>query len=244
MYIVRNPRIYEIVSCAYGVERGGKLEVNDKVLKEQYQNVMQCILSGGKIPKNLLQMLVSNASSPQRYSSAVYGKILAVACAVVCKYYNMIREGDETMGIDLKTTKDRSCLFGMLLATLEKVEKDTYRNGESRTANAIKLQSVYVNHPLATLQKLEEKLKPYYQKLDKKLDNKQNSDNQERRMTATEYYKKMIADIIYRINKNVESDKMEEFDRPLEPTYLIGYYLQRKELYTSHKDNKKENEED
>lgn len=43
------------------------------------------------------------------------------------------------------------------------------------------------------------------------------------------YYKRLIGEIVEIIYARPES----EWDKPLEDTYLMGYYLQRKDLYTA-----------
>ena len=54
----------------------------------------------------------------------------------------------------------------------------------------------------------------------------------------TFFYEKIIVDIVAILSDYPEVER----DRPLSETYLMGYYLQKKELYTAH--SKQENEEE
>lgn len=128
-------------------------------------------------------------------------------------------ENDE-MKLDLEN-HDRSYLFGRLLAVLEKVERATYDRGESREPNAIRLQSVYVNHPFKTWMILENVLKPYYQKL---------------KPGRREYYKNIISEI----TGLFEVEDQYALNQGLKETYLLGYYLQRAELNKKKDDQKEE----
>lgn len=124
------------------------------------------------------------------------------------------------MKLDLEN-RDRSYLFGRLLAVLEKVERATYDKGESREPNAIRLQSAYVNHPLKTWMILEEVLRPYYQKL-------------------KPYWRDHYKNIIGEITGLLEEENQSVLNQGLKETYLLGYYLQRAELNKKKDDQKEE----
>jgi CRISPR-associated protein Csd1 len=116
--------------------------------------------------------------------------------------------------------RDRSYLFGRLLAVYEYVERCTYEKGEGREPNAIRLQSAYVNHPMQTRMILEDAVKPYFQKMTP---------------TSREHYRRLISDITLQI---AEEDQ-NKLNQRLGETYLLGYYLQRAEFYK----NKEKKEE-
>lgn len=123
------------------------------------------------------------------------------------------------MNLDLER-KDRSYQFGRLLAVYEKIERDALQDaGDTRETNAMRLQSVYCNRPLHYSFELEKQMeRAYFPRL-----------SQGQKI----YYKNLIGEIMQKINSFEE----KEWDRPLKDTYLMGYYLQRKELYTK-KSNK------
>ena len=126
---------------------------------------------------------------------------------------------------------DISFQFGRLLAVLEKVERDTYDSDETREPNAIRLQSIYCRRPMQTFRQIHEHLnQAYFPKL---------------KPWLREYYRAMIADIIANISSPSEIDRGDKnkLNASLNEMYLIGYYLQRKELYTK-KEKSEENKEE
>ena len=119
---------------------------------------------------------------------------------------------------------DRSYQFGRLLAVMEKVERDTNGSGESREPNAIRLQSVFCQRPMATAANLEKQLeRAYFPRL---------------KPGSRIWYKNLMGEIV-----GVISNVPGEENKPLDSTYLMGYYLQRSALYTKNSDNKTEEEE-
>ncbi len=211
-YEEETPSFRRIVECAFGRQRGAFIDVDDKVLKEQMQRLMKCMLEKQPFPMDILQALINRASTPLAYSSWNREIVLSTACAVIEKhFYDLKNEGgEEQMKLDLEN-RDRSYLFGRLLAILEKVERITYDAGETRETNAIRLQSAYVNHPMQTWELLDDALRPYFQKLNP---------------GSREYYKGMISGIIGQLEEEDESF----LNQRLKETYLLGYYLQRAEL--------------
>ena len=124
-------------------------------------------------------------------------------------------------------SRDRSYQFGRLLAVLEKVERDTYSDDEGREPNAIRLQSVYCRMPLKTAAQIEAQLeKAYFPRL---------------QPGARSYYKMLIGQILDRIHTDTEQSR---WNAPLKETYLMGYYLQRKDLYTKKRERSENNEEE
>ena len=122
--------------------------------------------------------------------------------------------------------KDRSYQFGRLLAVFEKAEADTYQKDEDRETNAIRMQAVFVRTPLHVAMSVEQQLeKAYFPRLSP---------------GSRGFYKKLIGEIMEQIHEFSE----EEWNRPLGDSYLMGYYLQRNELYKSRKDNDREEKND
>ena len=210
----------------YGRERGNSLEADDRVLKEQVQRLVECMVDGRRIPYDLVCALTARASLPLAYSRGNRERVLSTACAVIAKYYRE-KETEKrgeciTMKLDEKN-RDRSYLFGRLLAVYEKVERSTYDREETRETNAIRLQSAFVNHPLQTCMTLEEMMNPYFQKLKPGL---------------RDYYKNQIGDIFAAL----QEEDGNLLNQGLKETYLLGYYLQRAELNKKKEAKKEENE--
>ena len=234
--IIKTPSIPQIIKHAFGTEQDGLIKLDDSILKEQVERLMRCMVDQLPIPYDLVRALCRKASSPQCYQNWWNREaVLTSACAVAAKYHCYDRAKDrakekrqftfDTEGVDFDMTIDdamkenRSYLFGKLLATLEKVEQDAlWQKNEDRETNAIRLQSAFVSHPMTTWKTLEEALLPYYQQLYSKQRAK---------------YKKEIETITEQLMQTqmVQNDGWQtELNRPLDETYLLGYYLQRKAL--------------
>ena len=218
---VLTPFTKSIVANAFGTERGNCIETDDKVMKEQTQRILHCILDSAPLPWDIVHALVIRASNPQAYSRGNHDRILATACAMIKTYYNH-KGGNIEMTLN-NENKDRSYLFGRLLAVLEKAERSTYSRDENREPNAIRLQSAFVNHPLSTWKILENQLNPYFQRM---------------HAGSRVFYKNLISEIA---EKLAEQDP-EQMNRGLSEMYLIGYYLQRANLNRKEasSDNKEE----
>lgn len=221
-YRVETPIFKRIVECAFGRERNGLITVEDKVLKEHVQRLVKCMVEKERLPFDIVQALTVRASTPLAYSRINRECVLSTACAMISKY-NLERKGEQKKMELNDNNSDRSYLFGRLLAVYEKVERSTYERGETRDPNAVRLQSVYVNHPMQTLKILEQMVEPYFRKLSPGL---------------REYYKSMISKIIGTF-KDEDAVKMNQ---GLEADYLLGYYLQRAEL-NKKKDGGEKNEQ-
>lgn len=217
---VKTPNTIRIIYCAFGAERNDFLELDSKILKQQTQRILHCIADCQNVPYDIVHALFLKASNPQKYQKWYnYEETLSTACALTAKYYNSHNE-EVKFGMELDKNKtDRSYLFGRLLAIAELIEARTYNSDTMRTTNASKLQPAFVNHPLHTWKLIEDKLNPYY---------KQSGPIKEA------YYKKLISEIFILF----ETDDRDKLNMPLDEAYLIGYYLQRKEMNTKSKEDK------
>lgn len=208
---VWTPLTKQIVRFAYGTEQGALMEVNDKLMKEQSQRILHCMLDKKPLPRDIMQAVVRRASTPLAYSTGNRDRILSTACALIAKYHYDKNKGvNVPMALDYENT-DRSYLFGRLLAVLEQAEYSTFAKGEARDTNAIRLQNAFVNHPMSTWRSLEDKLNPYFRKM-------------------PSYLEDIFKDLIGEIMEKLSGYTPEELNRPLGEMYLIGYYLQRMEL--------------
>ena len=109
--------------------------------------------------------------------------------------------------------KDRSYQFGRLLAVMEKIERDTYSGEDSRETNAIRMQSVFCQRPMYAAGNLEKQLeRAYFPRL---------------KPGSRVWYKNLMGEIMEIISAFPE----EDWNKALDDTYLMGYYLQRNALY-------------
>ena len=200
--------------------------MNEKVYREQFQRVLKCVSEQAVIPYDMMMNLVNHASRPQSYKnnrSNAYRKLLFITCALVRKYHNDKLKGEEwTLKLD-PNKKDRSYQFGRLLAVMEKVETDTYNVEEQRESNAIRLQSAYCDRPWHYTEVIHQKLAPYFSKQKPK---------------ARHFFRRLIGEIMEELSTYPE----KELDKKLSETYLLGYYLQRNELYKKNDKKVEENE--
>jgi len=224
-YGTYSPGLYDIVDVAFGFQRGeednSRIETDPKVVSQHLQRLIKCRIDKTNIPRDILNAIISKTANLQIYNAHNRRKVLFTACAVIRKYYIDSRKEIWEMALD-KDKKDRSYQFGRLLAVFEKIERDVYSvSGEKRETNAIRMQSVYVKRPAYASKILIEQLKnSYYPKLS---------------VGSRTYYDKLIGQIMSVISEFGD----EKFNKPLSETYLLGYYLQRNDLYT-----KKEETED
>ena len=119
--------------------------------------------------------------------------------------------------------KDLSYLYGRLLAVYEKLETDVLYAGSkdkdsgNRSTNAERLWTVYTKTPARTLMILEEKVRPYKERLQKS------------KPSSYIYYERLISSIINNLyeNENFEDQK----NKPLSEDFIFGYYSQKQDFY-------------
>ena len=217
---IQTPSLKQIVACAFGTQRGGRLETDDRVLRQQMQRLIACRVDRSAIGTDIVKALTQQASRPQAYDQYVWEDILFTACAVIRKFRKDSFKEEWSMALEPER-KDRSYQYGRLLAVMEKVERDTYCGRECREPNAIRLQSVFCQRPMQTAANLEKQLeRAYFPKL---------------KPGSRIWYKNLMGQIMEMI-----SAFSEELDNPLDGTYLLGYYLQRAALYTKKTDDETE----
>lgn len=229
---VTSPSLWNIVNCAFGTERGGRLETDDKILGQQMQRLFRCRIDGAAFPEDIKRILVERASKPQSYEKKTYENILRTTCAAIKKYYYDHKKEDLEMSLD-KDKMDRSYQFGRLLAVMEKVERDTYDNNEKRETNAERYRGEYCRRPLYTVTILDGKIQPYFRGISNGL---------------KDYYKSLMGEIWGKIDDSYKAASTDApykkwLDKPLDDTYIIGYYLQRESFYEK-KDNENINDQE
>lgn len=215
---IQSPPLWQIVNCAFGTQQAGLIKADDRVMGQQIQRLISCRIDRAPMPEDIMQALFQRASMPLAYEKSNWDRLLTTACAVIRKYHFDRYKEEWSMTLD-PNKADRSYQFGRLLAVLEKVERDTYSSDEGREPNAIRQQSIFCQRPMYAAYNIEEQLeRAYFPRL-----------NPGVRM----FYKKLIGQIMEQISQFPE----EQWNQPLRETYLMGYYLQRNDLYTSKKND-------
>lgn len=219
---ISSPALERIVNCAFGTERNGKIEADERVMKEQLQRLLACRLDGAPMPYDIVHALAKNTMRPLAYKER-RDELQFIACAVIRKYYLDRYKEEYDMALE-KDKKDLSYQYGRLLAVLEKAERDTYESGEGREPNAVRMQSAFCAHPAQTAKTVIEQVKTgYYSKL---------------RPNSRVFYDRLIGELYEKISEFSEA----EWNAPLKETYIMGYYLQKNALYTKN-DEANETEE-
>lgn len=222
---IQSPLLMDIACFAFGTQRNNKFEADDGVMKQSMLKLVASRLEKAKISVDIERALVKKAGALMLYddsktSNWLRSKLLFTTCAVIKKYRHDYYREEWEMALE-KEKKDRSYQYGRLLAVLEKAERDTYGVDEDREPNAIRMQSVFTQRPQYASRMIWEQVKRGYYR---RLSNGQRT-----------YYEKLIGQIIEQL-----SGYEEEANKPLEDTYLLGYYLQKNEMYTSKNKEHKE----
>lgn len=216
---IQSPSLFSIVNLAFGVPRNGKVETDDRILRQQIQRLTACRIDCANFPLDVKRALLEKASNLITYERDLRSKLLFTACAVIRKYHIDHLKEEWNMALDKENT-DRSYLFGRLLAIAEIVEHRTYKQEESRETNALRMQKAFTLRPLSTWRILEEKLEPYYKQLPPK---------------HRQHYRRLTEEIVGKL-----SASSTNLNQKLDDIYLLGYYHQR--AYRSEPANRQETE--
>ena len=214
---VNAPSLERIINCAFGTERSGMIEADEKVVRQHMQRLLVCRVENGKMPYDIVHAIACKTMRPMAYEAKSRDYLQFTACAVIRKYYLDHKQEEYDMALE-KDKNDISYQYGRLLAVLEKAERDTYDNSESREPNAIRMQSAFCTRPAQTAKTVIEQLKKsYLPRLTPK---------------SRTYYDRLIGEIFEKISSHPES----QWNSTLKETYILGYYLQKNALYTKNKE--------
>lgn len=196
------PSINDIIFASYG-------EIADKLKKHLTEILVLCICDRKKIPYDIVMKAFIRASDIFRARDYEDNKVISIACALIKKYYHDRYEEEYDMALDYEN-KERSYLFGRVLAYAERIENYAlYKVEKKRVPNARKLRGKYRVQPAKTLVILDEKLEPYVERL----------------YVSNNWLYTQMQEVISLIN---ERDYMN--NKPLEPSFLLGYACQMTEL--------------
>lgn len=223
---IHAPNLFEIVECAFGTQRAnGRLETDDRIQRQHLQRLLNCKVSGGVFPQDIVKALVERASMPLAYNKAVWRQILHAACSTIQKYRYDTKQGGDEMAWELDK-RDRSFQYGRLLAVMDCAEQDYYRKTqEDRQTNAIKFMSEFRQRPFFVYERINRHLHQAYL-------------NRVEPWQAKRY-ERLSGEIIGIIREFPE----EELNKPLSDLYLMGYELQRNAFFAKNKTNETNKEE-
>ncbi|MEY8743971.1 type I-C CRISPR-associated protein Cas8c/Csd1 [Bacillales bacterium AN1005] len=181
--------------------------VNDKIVKGLMERMLPCIIDQRPIPLDIVRSAIHRASNPVGMEPWEWEKTLSITCALVNK------EEGYGVALNLEAT-DRSYLFGRMLAIADVLERSALGKEEKRATNAIRYMNAFAQRPGRTWSIIQSNLQPY----------------QARMGTGARYYNSLLDEV---------GDKLqiEDYtDKPLSGLYLLGFYSQRNDLYTSKKE--------
>ncbi|WP_018887426.1 type I-C CRISPR-associated protein Cas8c/Csd1 [Paenibacillus massiliensis] len=182
---------------------------SDKVVKGLMERLLPCIVDRRDLPRDIVRSAIQRASNPVGMEEWDWQKTLSIACALVNKHYSK-----EEYGLSLNTeTTDRSYVFGRMLAIADVLERRALGKEEKRASNAIRYMNAFAQHPGRTWSIIQSNLQPYQARLGK----------------DAKDLNKLLDEVGSRL-------KLEDYsDKPLSGLYLLGFYSQRHDLYTSKK---------
>lgn len=165
-----SPTLEDIINAAYGVERNGYLQVDEKLIEGVLKRLIPCIVEGKNIPIDIVKSAFESACRPLAFTEYNRRKIMDIACALIRKG-SMDRSNNQkgefySMSLDPKI-KSRDYLYGRLLATAYKLEYDTFTDEEKgkRETNADRFRSMLVKNPKKTWPLVDKGIQPYKRKL-------------------------------------------------------------------------------
>lgn len=217
--------VKDIADLLFGVENKGSISIVDKNGKKMYaevvKRVLPCIWNGQKIPYDYVCRAVERASSPLSYKERRnWEQILTLACSMVKKNRKDRKKENWEMALDI-TQKNRSYLYGRLLAVADRIEYRTYDEKDAaRVTNAKRYMSIFSKRPYETWMLIEENIQPYMNKL---------------KIQERIYYEKLLNDICELFEADSFSDNSK-----LEGLYLLGFHSQSYDLRKKKEDSKEE----
>ncbi len=197
---IGSPSPKDITLAAYGEK------VSDKLKKSTVERLLPCIIDGARLPCDIVNAVVNRVSNPVSMENWEWEKSLTISCALIKKHrYDKFKEV-WTMALD-ENQKDRSYIFGRLLAIAQKIEEYALSTvGEKRETNAERLMHQFKLHPYKTWGILTDKLKPYIARLGVK---------------GTR-----LVELMTLVNANLPYEDFTS-NKKLDDSYILGYYCQR-----------------
>ena len=169
----QTPSLYQFADTVYGMENSkGFMECrNSKLKSKTIERLLPCILDHRKLPLDIKSRMIENLCHRNSYEKT-WNYVLLLGCTIFKKYqidYQNRSEVNPMLDHDKQT---RSYLYGRLLAVYEKLEEDAMKNAgnggdEKRSTNAERLWTAYTKMPERTVKILEDKIKPYKDRLKK-----------------------------------------------------------------------------
>lgn len=221
--------VRDIADILFGIENKGRLSIVDgngkKLYAEVAKRLLPCIWYGSNIPYDYVNLAVVKASNPLAYKERKnWKRVLTLACSMVKKDEKDRNKEEWDVALD-KSAKDRSYLYGRLLAVADRIEYMTYdAKDNGRITNAKRYMSTFSQRPYETWKVIEENIQPYLAKLD---------------VVKRKYYENLLSEIC----NLFDIDKFKE-NKKLDGLYLIGFHSQEYDLRFKKENSEEKKEEE
>lgn len=221
--------VRDIADILFGIENKGKLSIVDgngkKLYAEVTKRLLPCIWYGSNIPYDYVNLAVVKASNPLTYKERKnWERVLTLACSMVKKNEKDRNKEEWNVALD-KSAKDRSYLYGRLLAVADRIEYMTYdAKDNGRITNAKRYMSTFSQRPYETWKVIEENIQPYLAKLD---------------VVKRKYYENLLSEIC----NLFDIDKFKE-NKKLDGLYLLGFHSQEYDLRFKKENSEEKKEEE
>lgn len=221
--------VRDIADILFGIENKGKLSIVDgngkKLYAEVAKRLLPCIWYGSNIPYDYVNLAVVKASNPLTYKERKnWERVLTLACSMVKKNEKDRNKEEWNVALD-KSAKDRSYLYGRLLAVADRIEYMTYdAKDNGRITNAKRYMSTFSQRPYETWKVIEENIQPYLAKLD---------------VVKRKYYENLLSEIC----NLFDIDKFRE-NKKLDGLYLLGFHSQEYDLRFKKENSEEKKEEE
>lgn len=221
--------VRDIADILFGIENKGKLSIVDgngkKLYAEVAKRLLPCIWYGSNIPYDYVNLAVVKASNPLTYKERKnWERVLTLACSLVKKNEKDRNKEEWNVALD-KSAKDRSYLYGRLLAVADRIEYMTYdAKDNGRITNAKRYMSTFSQRPYETWKVIEENIQPYLAKLD---------------VVKRKYYENLLSEIC----NLFDIDKFKE-NKKLDGLYLLGFHSQEYDLRFKKENSEEKKEEE
>ena len=221
--------VRDIADILFGIENKGKLSIVDgngkKLYAEVAKRLLPCIWYGSNIPYDYVNLAVVKASNPLTYKERKnWERVLTLACSMVKKNEKDRNKEEWNVALD-KSAKDRSYLYGRLLAVADRIEYMTYdAKDNGRITNAKRYMSTFSQRPYETWKVVEENIQPYLAKLD---------------VVKRKYYENLLSEIC----NLFDIDKFKE-NKKLDGLYLLGFHSQEYDLRFKKENSEEKKEEE
>lgn len=219
-YIVATPSLREFGEAVFGSDKmhaADKDKKYEKAITKQIRrfnkDLLICIAAGKHMPENYANAAYHRSLFPLgfmnkqgKWQRDAWMKCIAVTLAML---KSCAKKEDYRVALN-ETEKDRSYLFGRLLAVADVVEFISVKGTDAqfRQTNAVRYFNAMQQRPAVTWKTISERLQPYFGKLKYKKDETT--------------YRELIDRIISIADDGVLSD-----NKALTPRFLEGYHNQR-----------------